>query len=69
MNCPSLKSIALQEGHNVQNKQGRGQRRDNPPLCPPAYFLPPLLSPSLLPQLPLFAALLTTVTAALITPL
>lgn len=41
MNCPLFKSIALQEGHSVQNKQERGQRRDNPPLCPP-YFLPSL---------------------------
>lgn len=40
--CPLFKSVALQEGHSVQNKQHRGQRRDNPPLHPPLYFLPSL---------------------------
>lgn len=41
MICPLSKYMALQEGHSVQNKQERGQRRDNPPSCPP-YFLPSL---------------------------
>lgn len=39
------------------------------PITPPFAPFPPLRSLSLHPLLPLFAAVLTTVTAALITPL
>lgn len=63
-----MESNAIQEGHSVQNKQDKGQKRDNPLVDPPSFpFL--LLSLSPHPLLPLLAALLTTGTAALITPL
>lgn len=65
--CPSSKSVPLQEGHIVQNKQGRGQKRDDLPLYPMICFPPAF--PSTHPPLPLVAVLLTTVTTALIMPL
>lgn len=38
MNCSSFNPFALQEGHSVQNKQEREQRKGPPPLFP-LHFL------------------------------